>query len=243
MLIEGFDELGTLATIYNFPYYPAHLEQLGYGKEVDWVEYEMEVLNKELNPTIAKIADICAKRNKLRLIKADTKSTLLNYAPNIFGMLNEEYQHLFGFVPLTKKQIDIYIKQFFGFILPEFVPIILDESDRMVAFCIAMPSLSVALQRCGGKLLPTGFIHLMKALKNTTRVDLCLIAVRSEYQGKGVNAMLMNYMHQVFVDRGVSKIETNPELESNHNVQGQWKFYQPRQHKRRRCFIKHLNAE
>ena len=111
----------------------------------------------------------------------------------------------------------------------------------MVAFGITMPSLSLALQKAGGKLFPFGLLHLLRALGKTDRMDLYLVAVRSEYQGKGVNAILIDRMTRTFLKLGVNKIESNPELESNHNVQGQWKYFETRQHKRRRCFIRHLD--
>ncbi len=242
MLVEGFDELATLATIYNYPYYPQYLEKLGYAKDTDWMEYEVQV-PREPNETIARIADIALRRNKLKLLEVRSKKELLPYAPELFQLLCDEYAHLYGFVALTEKQMDAYIKQYFGFVTPDFVPVVLDQDGRMVAFGITMPSLSKALQKARGELFPFGFIHLIRALKKNERADLYLVAVRSEYQGKGVNAILMDKMQAVFNRIGVTKVETNPELETNANVQGQWKYYEKRQHKRRRCFIKHLDAE
>ena len=248
MLVEGFEELGTLATIYNYPYYPVHLERLGYVKDVDWVEYEMSV-PPEPNPTIARIANLAARRYKLRLLRVRNKRELLrprvekglpSYAHELFGVLNDEYEHLYGVVPLTDKQIDYYINIYFNLVSLPFLPIVVDENDRLVAFGITMPSFSRALQKSNGRLFPFGFVHLLRALRKGDRGDLYLVAVRSEYQGKGVNAILMNEIHQVFAQRGIFKAESNPELETNQDVQGQWKYYDTRQHRRRRCFIKHL---
>ncbi len=239
MLVEGFDELSTLATIYNYPYYPQHMEKLGYTKDIDWVEYEMTV-PLEPNETIARIADISLRRCKLKLLEFTNKKQLLPLVEELFALLIDEYKHLYGVVPLTDKQVQAYIKQYFGFINPDFVPIIVDQNNRMVAFGIVMPSLSKALQKSGGNLFPLGFVHLMRAMKKNDRADLLLVAVRSEYKGKGVNAILMNRMHQIFSKMGITKVESNPELETNVDVQGQWKYYDRRQHKRRRIFIKHL---
>jgi GNAT superfamily N-acetyltransferase len=240
MLVEGYDELATMVTLYNHPYYPQHLEKLGYVKDTDWVEYELIVPN-EPNENIARIADIALRRNKLHLLDLKKKKELLPYAKELFGLLNDEYKHLYGTVPLTGKQVDAYIEQYFGFITPEFVPVVMDENNRMVAFGIVMPSLSKALQKANGSLFPFGFIHILQALKKNDRADLYLVAVRSEYQGKGVNAILMNKMQGVFNNLGIAKVESNPELETNANVQGQWKYYEKRQHKRRRVFIKKIN--
>ena len=241
MLIEGFDELGTLATNYNHPYYPVHLEKQGYTKDTDWMEYEMTVPSKP-NETIARIADIALRRNKLKLLDVRHKKQLLAYAEDLFHLLDDEYRKLYGVVPLTRKQVNTYIKQYFGFVTPDFVPIVLDADGHMVAFGVTMPSLSRALQKAKGRLFPFGFIHLMKALKKNDRADLYLVAVRSEYQGKGVNAILINKMNQVYNRLGITKAESNPELETNRMVQEQWKYFERRQHKRRRCFIKNLGS-
>jgi GNAT superfamily N-acetyltransferase len=241
MLVEGFDELGTLATNYNHPYYPVHLEKLGYVKDTDWVEYEMAVPS-EPDKKIARIADIALRRNKLTLLDVRRKKRLLNYAGDLFRLLDDEYKNLYGVVPLTQKQVDSYIKQYFGFVTPDFVPIVLDPEGRMIAFGVTMPSLSRALQKARGRLFPFGFIHLMRALKKNDRADLYLVAVKSEYQGKGVNAILIDKMNQVYNRLGITKVESNPELETNRMVQEQWKYFEKRQHKRRRCFIKRLGS-
>lgn len=238
-LIEGFDRLGTLATIYNHPYYLQHLEGLGYVKDVDWMEYEI-IVPQEPHQTIARIADLSLRRNKLTLLKFRSKKQVLPYARELFQLLGDAYANLYGYVPLSERQVAAYIRQYFDFITPDFVPIVVDQQGRMVAVGIVMPSLSRALQKARGHLYPFGFIHLLRALRQNDRADLLLVAVREEYQGKGVNAILMHKMNQVFLKLGVTVVESNPELETNTNVQGQWKYYQRRQHKRRRCFIKHL---
>jgi ribosomal protein S18 acetylase RimI-like enzyme len=239
MLVEGFDELGTLVTIYNHPYYVSHMENAGFVKDTDWLEYEI-TLPPAPDKTIARISDIALRRHKLELLQLRSKKQLLPYAAELFQLFNDAYRHLYGFVPLTEKQVSSYIKQYFDFVTPDFVPIVLNEQNQMVAFAIVMPSLSRALQKAKGQLFPFGFFHLLNALRKNDRADLYTVAVKSGYQGMGVNAILMNSVAKVFNQRGIKKVETNPELETNFDVQGQWKFFDKRQHKRRRCFIKHL---
>ena len=241
MLVEGFDELATMATIYNYPYYPQHLERLGYSKDTDWVEYEIAV-SPEPNVTIARIAELARRRYKLKLFEARDKAQLLPYARELFQIYNAEYRNLYSAVPLTDAQVEAAIRQYFGLISPKFVPVVLDEQGHMVAFGIIMPSLSRALQKARGRLFPFGFLHLLRAMRRNDRADLYLVAVKGEFQGKGVNAMLMDHVHRLFNKMGIHHIETNPELEWNANVQGQWKYYEKRQHKRRRCYIKKLSA-
>ncbi len=239
MLVEGFEELATMATYYNHPYYPAHMGKLGYTKDIDWVEYEIS-MPAEPDERIARMAAIVMKRNKLKLLELPNKQALMEHAKELFKLIEDEYKNLYGTVSLTPKQVDAYISQYFGFVTPDFVPMVYNEKNEMVAFGVGLPSLSRALQKSHGRLFPFGFIHLLTALKKNDRADLYLVAVKSEYRGSGANAILMNSMYAVFRKLGVRKIETNPELETNHLVQGQWKYFETRQHKRRRVFIKQI---
>jgi GNAT superfamily N-acetyltransferase len=239
MLIEGFEELGTLATIYNYPYYPVYLEKLGFQKDIDWMEFEATVPAR-VPEKIIQIAHIVEQKLKIRLLRVKHKKEVLPYAHQLFEVLNITYKNLYGFVELSEAQIQMYIKQYFGFIKTDFIALVLDANDRVIGFGITMPSLSRALQKSRGRLLPFGFLHLLKALKNYERIDLYLVGVLPEYQGKGVNAVIMADLAQNFIRMGVKKAETNPELENNYKIQSQWKLFDMRQHKRRRCYIKPL---
>jgi hypothetical protein len=238
MLVEGFDELGTMATLYNHPYYPQHIEELGYQKDVDWVEFEI-IIPEETPEKLLRLEEIVLKRNKLRIVE-NRKKTLRLYGKKMFELINETYADLYGYVSLTDKQIDMYIDQYFGFINPDYVCFAVDESDNLVAFGIGMPSLSRALQRSKGRLFPTGFIRLLLAMKFHKYVDLLLVAVQPEYQARGLTALMINALNRGCQKNGVRTAETNVELESNTQVQAMWKHYDARQHKRRRCYIKSL---
>jgi hypothetical protein len=241
VLIEGFDEVSTLGSLYNYPYYPRHIENAGYVKDADWVEYEVAG-PKEINQDVQRVAEIALRRYNLRVLKAKKAKEMLPYAKEIFYVLNEAYKDLYGFVALSDRQIDMYVKQYFGFIIPEYVPIVLDSDDRVAAFGITMPSMSEAFQKNKGRLFPFGFIPVLRAMKNNRKADLYLTAVRPDMQNKGVNAILMNEVNKVFVKNKIEKVETNRELEGNTKVQSQWKFFDKRQHKRRRCYKKELAA-
>jgi GNAT superfamily N-acetyltransferase len=239
MLIEGFEELGTIATIYNYPYYPEHIEKYGYKKDVDWIEFEIKIPEK-IPEKIERIAEIVKKKKKLTVVKTKKRKDVLLYAKEIFHVLNQAYDSLYGFVPLTEKQIDKYVKQYLGYVRPDFVSIILDEQKRVAAFGISIPSLSKALQKAKGRIFPFGFLHILKAMRKNDRIDLFLVAVRQDLQGKGLNSLLFNELHKTYIKNNITKAESNPELESNTRVQAQWKLFEKRQHKRRRCYIKHF---
>jgi GNAT superfamily N-acetyltransferase len=241
MLVEGFEEIGTLGALYNYPYYQTHIEGLGYSKDVDWVEYEI-TMHDVIPERIARAAGIALERNGLTVLKARKAREVLPYAKKIFRVLNEAYKDLYGFVELSEDQIALYVKQYFGFVNPDFVPVVLDANDDVVAFGIAMPSLSVALQRCRGRLFPFGWVHVLRALKSPRGLDLYLTAVRPEMQNKGINAIVIHEINKALSKYGIARVETNRELESNAKVRAQWKDYDSRQHKRRRCYKKDLRA-
>lgn len=239
-LIEGFEETGTTATIYNHSYYRRHFEKLGFKKEADWVEFEIKVPDK-IPEKAVRIAEIIKQKYKLKKIEAKSAKDFLKYGTDLFETLNAAYKNLFGFVPLNKEQIDLYIKQYFGYILPDFLILIVDEFDRVAGFAITMPSITRALQKSKGKLFPFGFYHLLKAMKKNNRyLDLYLGAIRPDLQGKGADALLMTELTRSCIKNNIISAESNIELETNTLIQAHWKYFDVRQHKRRRCFIKKI---
>ncbi len=239
MLVEGFNELGTMATIYNHSYYVDHTERQGYRKDADWMEYSI-VVPTQVPEKAVRIAAMVLDKRRLHLLEARRAKDILPYAHQIFSVINEAFDHLYGFVTLPPRVIDALVKQYFPNVDPDFLKVVLDEHDRVAGVVIALPSLSRALQRSRGRLLPFGWYHLLMALKRPKDVDLYLGAIRKDLQGKGADALLMTELNRSLVRRGIRKVESNPELETNHQVRSHWKNYEHRQHKRRRCYVKHL---
>jgi len=239
MLIEGFNEVGTLAAIYYYPYYPQHLEQLGFRKDVDWIEYQIQV-PEQLPEKVGEITRIVKERHNLHTLKVKKSRYLLPYAQQMFTVFNQAYKVLYGMVPLTPRQIDAYVKQYIGLINPRYIAVVLDKDDQVVGFGITMPSLVRALQKARGRLFPCGFLHILWALHHVRTVELLLVGVLPELQGQGVPALMIAELAQNFTRMGVRYAESNPELEHNAKVQALWKGYTLRQHKRRRCFVKSL---
>ena len=241
MLVEGFNEMGTMATIYNYPYYPSHLERLGYRKDTDWVEFRITIPDR-LPEKMGRIAEIVLKKYDLRLIKYTSGRRLkADYGEALFSLINEAYADLYGYSPLTDRQISYYIDMYLGFLKLDYVSIVVDREDNLVGVGISMPSLSEALRKCGGRLFPFGWWHLLKALRGKNPVvDLMLIALRPEYQSKGVNSLFFYDLCNIFIRDGVRFAETNLELEENIHVQSQWEYFERRQHRRRRAYRKTL---
>lgn len=239
MLVEGFDQLSTMATIYNYPYYPQHMERLGLSKSADWVEMKIYVPDA-IPEKHRRISDIIAKRYNLHIRKLKSRKEVRQsgVAHDIFRLINDAYTPLFGYSRMTERQIDQYVKMYVPVLDLRMVSIVENEQNEIVAVGISMASLSRALQKAKGRLLPFGWYHLLKALmwKRPKVLDLLLVAVRPDYQGKGVNALLFTDLIPVYKELGFEYAESNPELEMNEKVQNQWQYFKTEQHKRRRCF-------
>lgn len=246
MLIEGYDRLSTMATTYNYPYYPEHMEKLGYEKDVDWVEFLFKMPKEKLEKLekMDRLSAIVARRNKLSVLKCSSRSKLAKkYGKALFELVNESYAPLYGFAPLSDRQIEQFIKMYLPLIDLRLISVVVDENDTLVGLGIGITSFSEALQKSGGKLYPFGWRHFLKPVFGKPRcVDFLLMAIKPEYQGKGVNAMIISDMVSKFLELGVEEIESNPELETNTKIQAQWDIpgLDKQQHKRRRAYKKAL---
>lgn len=243
MLVEGFDQLSTMSTIYNYPYYSQHMERLGFEKETDWVEYKLTVPDK-LPEKFVRISEIILQKYNLKIKKLKRSEIKeKNYGQKIFDLINEAYAPLYGYSKMTQGQINQYIKTYLPLIDLRMVSLVEDEAGELVAVGISMPSLSKALQKAKGKMLPFGWFHLLKALfvKKPDVLDLLLVGVKPEYQSKGVNALLFYDLVPTYQKMGFKYGESNPELELNKKVQAQWSAFESVQHKRRRAFRKSID--
>ena len=249
MLTWGFDQLGTMPTIYNYDYYPRLLESLpGYEVDNRYVEYKLFVPDT-VPEKYAKIAEMIQNRYNLRIKKLTKKDVFEGgYGKKIFELINSTYKDLYGFSELSEKQIDQYINMYFPFADLSLITLVEDASadNKLVGIGITLPSLSEALQKCKkGRLFPFGWFHLLRAIKfhKTKIVDLLLIGVLPEYRMKGVNALIFADLIPRYQAYGFEWGETQVEMETNANVQSQWETLNPVMHKRRNCYKKVLNAE
>lgn len=243
MLIEGFDEIATFEEAYNFEYYKDLMEYCGYIKEVDWVEFNL-IMPKQLDDKINRVADLVQKKYNLKSAeKKGKKAFIKKYAPGIFKLLDEAYGPLYGVVPYTDKVRQQVINQFNMFISLDFISMVVDENDDVIAFGFAIPSLSEVINKCEGRLNLKSIFSVLKAVNHPKQLDLALIAVKPGWHSRGVPALIMREMMQSFIKRGIISCETNLNLEDNVQIQQLWKNYEHRQHKRRRSWIKHLEEK
>lgn len=242
MLVEDFHLMGSVNTIYNPDYYPRHMEALGLEKEVDWVQIRINV-PKEIPARYQRVAQYCREQMGLRVIKVtDDMVYHKGYGKKCFDLLNEAYEPLFGFSKLSDEQVNLFLHKYLPVIDKQLVPVIVDEKDNVVGVAITMGSLSQAIRKANGRLWPTGWYHLLKALKwkREDNAEMLLIAVRPDLQGYGVNAMFFEDLIPIYNKYGFRWAETGPQLEDNVRELSQWKPLHPEVVKRRRCYRRTL---
>ncbi len=242
MLVEGYDQLSTMALIYNYPYYKDHIEAMGFTKAADWLEFKIRV-PEQVPPRIAKISKIVSEKYGFRvrkLTKREIRRERLGY--KIFEIINDCYGELFDFTPLTSGLIDKYVDAYLGLLNLDYVSVIVDKNNEMLAVGITMPSITRALQKCRGKFFPLGWFHLLRSMffKNEGCVELLLIAVRQEYRNLGLIALILNDLVPRYYANGVRFGESNAELETNTQMIDSWKLFDTEQHKRRRAYKKDI---
>ena len=235
MLTKGFDKLATMIGIYNFDYYPKHMEQLGLVKEKEWVEFEINFPDT-LPDKVEKFSRLIAEKYELELVKFKAKKDILPLVDSMFKLLDDTYKNLSTYTPITEEQIKHYKEKYFKFIDKDYIVCIKDKSGSLISFAITMPSYSKALQKAKGKLFPFGWWHLLNAGKKYDRANFYLIGIHPQYQKRGVTAIIFKEIYETFKKKGVKFLETNPELEENASIQALWQDYNPINHKRRRTY-------
>lgn len=241
MLIEGFGELPTIVTIYNHSYYPELTEKYGFEKDVDYVEFKTMVPHETGIPEkLLRLAQRIKERSGLKVFNFKNKKEILNRAKEIFELLDEAFEEIYGSVPISNDQIEYYMKNYFSFVNPDMLKVVENEKNEMVGFMITFPNLSKAFQKAKGKLFPIGWYHILKALKKHEVIDFYLAGIRKKYRGLGVDLLMVIEIVKTAMKKGFEYAESNPELEDNKKVQAQWKYYNPTQHKRRRIYKKKI---
>ncbi len=242
LLIEGFDKLSTFEEQYNYDYYPSLIEDCGYGKEIDWLEFRLRA-PKEKNLMLSKVAERALELSRLHIVDTDTiskKEYIEKYKDGFFECLDLCYRELYGTVPFTESMKNQLVEQFMLIINKKYLIIICDENEHVVSFALCIPGIGEAVQKSGGRLTPAAIIRVLRAVSKPKTVDLALIAIRPEYQFSGITAVMLNKMTEYLESGKIEYFETNLNLETNTQVISQWKYFDAEQHKRRRSYIKKI---
>jgi len=241
LLIYGFDEVSTMITLYNAPYYRQHLEALGYEMQAKWVEYEIKIPDFETSPEkVKRFSELVMNRHQLRLIRFQSTQQIIAYVDEMFKLLDQTYNKLQTYVPVQDYQIENYKKRFLPYVNPNYIKCIVNKEGALIAFSIIMPSFARALQKINGRVGLLGYYHLYKALRKNDKASFYLIGIRPDFQNKGLTAIIFDEMQKLFNKMHLSTVETNPELEENTAIQALWKNYEHRLHKKRATFSKSL---
>ncbi len=239
MLIEGFKEHPTVAVYYNHPYYIDLVENSGFQKDIDYWEFKTMVPD-EIPPKLLRLAERIKERSNVKVINFKSKKYLMSRAEEMFRLLDETFEEIYGSVPLNREQISFYVKQYISFVDKDMIKAVENEDGEMIGFMITLPSLSEAFKKAKGKLLPFGWFHILRALKTNKVLDFYLAGVRKKYRGTGVDLMMVIEIVKSGMAKGYLYSESNPELETNEKVHAQWKYFNPKLHKKRRIFKKKL---
>ena len=239
VLTEGFEEIGTMITWYNHPYYARHFEQLGFNVEKEYLESKFPFENVKLE-FFEKANDLVKRRYQLSPLNFKTTKEVMPHVDKMFDLFNKSYASLSSFVAITDTQKEYFKKKYISFINPEFIKFVEDKDHNIVAFSIVMPDFAEALQKSKGKLFPFGFLHLLKAKRQSKNVLFYLIGVLPEYQNKAVTAILFKECYETFKEKGILNCYRTPELANNLAIQNLWKHFNPVVHKRRCTYIKSI---
>lgn len=240
MLVEGFEELNMSITFYNYEYYISHMEKLGLVKDVDWVEYRIKV-PQEVDPRIEKLCKRVIERNSFEFVFYDSRKTLYKEAFEAFKIIDIAFSKLYGTVPLTEEVIKKAIDDYIPLVNLDYICSIKTKEGKIIGFGVLVPSIANALKKSNGKMFPFGIFRYLKALQGKNDVlEMFFVAVDPDYQRIGIPAILLNEILKICIKNEVKYCETGPELETNVAVQGMWKTFERRQHRRRRCYIKEI---
>ncbi|QZK89884.1 GTP cyclohydrolase [Flavobacterium sp. CHNK8] len=235
VMTEGFNEIGTMITWYNNPYYANHFRELGFKVEKEYLESKFPFENVKLE-FFEKANDLVKKRYQLSPLNFKTTKEVMPHVDKMFDLFNKSYASLSSFVAISDTQKEYFKKKYISFINPEFIKFVEDKDHNIVAFSIVMPDFAEALQKSKGKLFPFGFLHMLKARKQSKNVIFYLIGVLPEYQNKAVTAILFKECYETFKEKGILNCFRTPELADNVAIQNLWKHFDPQVHKKRCTF-------
>ena len=242
LLLEGYEHLAVMASLYNYPYYVKHVEEYGLTKEADWIELQV-FPPKTVPERIERLAEMVKQRYHVHTVKVKNSRELVKrFGIEYMDVIDAAYQKLYNFQPMTVKQKNYYKDMYFQFLNFDFVTLVVNEKEELVGVGLGMPDISPALRKCGGKLLPFGWYHLLKALKakHMESFSFLLIAVRPDYQDKGINALFLQDQIPLINQYGIRKLETTSMLETNTKVLSFFTQFEHKQHKKHRAYIKAL---
>lgn len=242
MLIEGFDQIPTIAVLYHHPYYHELAGKYGFEKDVDYVEIKGEIPETGIPDKLVRLAERIKERSNFKILEFKRKKDLFLKGQEVFHLLNETFEKLYGTIPLSEKQINYYIKKYFSFVDRDLVKVVANQQDEVVGFVVTIPNLSQAFQKAKGRLLPLGWYHILKGLKGHEMLDLYLIGIMEKYRGLGVDILMVTEIAKAALEKGFRYTKSNVILAENKKAQAQLKYFRPQIYRRKRIFKKKISG-
>ncbi len=212
--IEGFEHQTVVAMAGNYPYMVKLIENEGYAKKVDLHDYLIEV-PETLPKLYQRVYDRISGRNTTyEMIEFTSRKELKNYIVPCFRLVNEIYAPIYGFVPLTEKEMHELARRYIPALNPHFAKVVVDKGE-VVAFVVGMPDFSEGARKARGRLLPFGFIHILRALKKSKHIVLLLGGIKPEYRNNGMDVLMGIKMMESAAKLGMETIESHLILETN----------------------------
>jgi len=238
VLVEGFEHIATVGSVYHHKYYHQHFERLGYSKEIDWIEFRLKI--SDIPEKALRLNEIVKTRLGIKVLPLQNRQDIAKHAKSIFNLINSAFEELPFVSPFTKKMIDFYVKKYFQTLNPKFIKLVVNEDMQVVAFVVGLPDITKAMQKSKGSLFPFGFLHIINALKKPKGLELLLTGVDPKLQKMGVSAILITELQKELIKYKITDVETTGIFETNNKVIEHWKNYEHIQHKRKRCYGKLL---
>ncbi|MCK5058561.1 MAG: hypothetical protein KAT34_18040 [Candidatus Aminicenantes bacterium] len=243
MLIEGFNQLTTIAVYYNHPYYPEFTTRYGFEKEIDYLEFKAVTPLEGMPEKLLRIGEKIKQRSSIKLLKFKSKKDVKAVIESVFALIEETYEEIYGSVPISEKQMKYYVTKYFPMLDKDLLQVAVNAEGETVGFMLALPSLSRGFQKAKGRLLPFGWFHILKAVKcKNNTVDAYLAGIKPKYRGLGIDLLMILETGKEIIKRKIEIVESNPELENNLKIQAQWKYFNPVNHKKRRIYRKKIKT-
>jgi len=244
LLVEGFDQVPTVASNYNPPYYAELMGQAGFRKEIDYVEFRVRTPENHVIPDkLVALSERIRSRSRFQVLRFSSRREVMRRGVELLTLLDESFDEVYGSVPLTRAQMEYYLKRYVSFANPNLIKAVVDENGEMVGFMVAMPSMTRGFQRAGGRLLPLGWWHILRSLRSRHTLDFYLAGIKKKYRGMGVDLLMLIEIARTAMDMGFVYSESNLELETNFKIHAMWKYFNPVQHKRRRIYRREIRAD
>ncbi|MBL4569515.1 MAG: hypothetical protein JKY69_07795 [Flavobacteriaceae bacterium] len=240
-LIEGFeDPMSVMVTNCSFPYMLSHIEHNGFQKKLDLFQYRAQLSDK-IPEVYSKIAERVLRRG-FKVLEFTKTKEIRPYVKTVFDLINETYTDIYGFAPLLEVEYKEFSERFLPLLNPKYIKLVADQNDKIIAFVIAMPDISDGFKKANGRLFPFGFIHLLRAFKKATQLNLLLGCVKGSIRNSGIDALLATVLFTSAIEGKLFVLDSHLIMEDNLKMRAIMERMDHTLYKKYRIFEKKLTS-